>query len=88
MKTHWVLIFVFSILVGAVAEIFEGFSLTSLGIPEIIGRALGLIGITAVITAIPALIYWFVKRKAIPGLNILVWSIWCLVAVFSIIRKL
>ena len=80
---HWILIIIFSLANGMLIQSFDSVSLNSFGIAEILGTAMGLIGITFVVAAIPAFIYWLFKRKTMPGLNILVWVIWAIVAIMS-----
>lgn len=58
------------------------------GIGYVIGSALGTVGIAIVISLIPAGMYWLLKRKRMPGLNITIWVLWCLIAALSLVGNL
>lgn len=54
------------------------FSLDGMG--YVVGSAAAAIGIAVVVAAIPAGVYWLVKRKRMPGLSATIWVLWFLVS--------
>jgi hypothetical protein len=60
----------------------------SAGIGYLVGSALTTVGIAIIVSLIPAGIYWLIKRKRMPGLNITIWVLWVLIAVLSLVGNL
>ena len=60
----------------------------SAGVGYVIGSALAAVGVAIIISLIPAGIYWLIKRKRMPGLNITIWILWGSIAILSLIGNL
>ena len=86
MSKNMIFLVVAALAVGVVSNVIRGVNvLSAAGIGVVVGNALGTVAIAVIIALIPVGIYWLFKRKPMPGLNIVIWSLWALISILALI---
>lgn len=82
MSQNLVFLLIASFIAATISAILKGLTVYSLAvIGYIIGMALGIVGLSIVVSLIPAGVYWLFKRRRMPGLTLLIWSLWGLATI-------
>jgi hypothetical protein len=58
------------------------------GIGYVIGRAIFPVFVSIMVSLILAVVYWLFKRKKMPYLNALIWIIWALTSIMSLLGSI
>lgn len=76
---QWVALVIASLFLAVLNEILRGAALEQIPAMEILTRSLLLLGITALVSAIPAATYWLARHAWMPELTRFVWVVWLVV---------
>ena len=76
---QWVALVSASLFLAVLNEILRGAALDQIPAMGIFGRSLLLLGITALVSAIPAATYWLARHAWMPQLTRFVWVVWLVV---------
>lgn len=89
MSKNFILLIVVALVFSVISALALGINISgSSGIGYIIGNAIGTVGAAMIISLIPAGIYWLATRKPMPGLSIVIWVLWGLIAAISLTGNL
>jgi len=76
---QWVALVCASLFLAVLNEILRGAALEQIPALEILTRSLLLLGITSLVSAIPAATYWLARHAWMPQLTRFVWVVWLVV---------
>ena len=76
---QWVALVTASLSLAVLNEILRGAALEQIPAIEVLGRSMLLLGITALVSAIPAATYWLARHTWMPQLTRFVWVVWLVV---------
>ena len=89
MSKNLIALLIASLVFAVISSIILGENIfNSSGVGYVFGRALGSVGIAVIIGLIPAGIYWIVKRNTMPRLNIVIWMLWAVVSITSLLGNM
>lgn len=76
---QWVALVAATIFLAVLNEILQGAAVKQIPAVEILGRSMLLLGITALVSSIPAATYWLARHAWMPQLTRFVWVVWLVV---------
>ena len=76
---QWVALVTASLFLALLNEVLGGAALAQIPAVEIVGRSILLLGITLLVSAIPAATYWLARHTWMPELTRFVWVVWLVV---------
>jgi hypothetical protein len=76
---QWVALVSATVFLAVLNEILRGAAVEQIPAIEILGRSLLLLGITALVSSIPAATYWLARHAWMPQLTRFVWVVWLVV---------
>jgi hypothetical protein len=88
MSLSLVLLAVATVLVSATVAVLKGIDFFSAaGSGFVLGRATVDYAITILVAMIPAGIYWLVRRRQMPRLSVVIWSVWIVITLAMLIKQ-
>lgn len=89
MSKNLALLLVASLIAAVISAVILGENLSgAMGAGYVVGSALVTVAAAVIIAAIPAGIYWLVKRRRMPGLNAAIWVAWVLIFALTLAGNL
>ena len=76
---QWVALVCASVLVAAMNELLRGSAIAAVPALQVLSEATLLLGVTAMVSCIPAATYWLARKTWMPELTRFVWLVWLVV---------
>ena len=76
---QWVALVCASVLVAAMNELLRGSAIAAVPALQVLSEATLLLGVTAMVSCIPAATYWLARKAWMPELTRFVWLVWLVV---------